>query len=59
MGTKSAPIPPCAEISIQIGQTMSAIESVQRSEWSLKESCVKTLSGHLGDLQNQFSKNCG
>jgi len=60
METKSTtPLPqPCAEVSIQIGQAISAIEAVGRTNWSLKENCLITLNNHLGNLQNQYAKNC-
>jgi hypothetical protein len=49
---------PCTEIAIQIGQTIAAIETVGRTEWELKNNCLKTLQNHLGNLQNQYASNC-
>lgn len=59
MGTKAVPFQqPCVEVAIQIGQAMSAIEAVSRSNWESKGKCLDTLQGHLGNLQNQYEKNC-
>jgi hypothetical protein len=59
MGTKpTLVLQPCAEVSIQIGQAISAIEAVSRMDWELKGSCLNTLQGYLGSLQDQYAKNC-
>jgi hypothetical protein len=59
MAAKPTPVPqPCIAISVGIGQTISAIEAVARTEWSLRDSCLEVLQQHLSNLQNEYSSNC-
>ena len=59
MASKATPVhQPCAEVAIQIGQTISAMEAVGRFPWEHQQSCLNTLSQQLGQLQSVYEKTC-
>jgi hypothetical protein len=50
--------PPCAEISLQIGQAIMAIEIAQRLPPDVQASVMPALERHLESLENQYGQDC-
>jgi len=59
MGAKATPIQqPCPEVSLQIGQAISAMEAIAGTNWEFRDSCMATLNQRLFQLQIQYANNC-
>ncbi len=62
MASKVIPLPinePCVQISIQIGQTMTALEAVSRmNPGEMQSSLTQNLERYLGSLQSEYQSTC-
>jgi hypothetical protein len=62
MESRVIPLPinqPCAQISLQIGQAIAALEAIGRMpSGEMQTSLAQNLEQHLGALQSEYEANC-